>query len=61
MNYLILTILKTINLRSYNPPVIPENNQIERAVDAIISSEKPVIYAGGGTISSNASKMNFLL
>ncbi len=45
---------KTIKLRSYNPPVIPEFNQIERAVDAIISAEKPVIYAGGGAIASNA-------
>ena len=52
---------KTINLRSYNPPVIPESNQIERAVDAIISSEKPVIYAGGGAIASNAEDELFAL
>ena len=31
-------------------------NQIERAVDAIIESNKPVIYAGGGAINSNASE-----
>ena len=52
---------KTINLRSYNPPVIPESNQIKRAVDAIISSEKPVIYAGGGAIASNAEDELFAL
>ena len=45
-----------VNIRSYNPPVKPEAKQIERVVDAIFNSKKPVIYAGGGTISSNASK-----
>ena len=45
-----------VNIRSYNPPVKPEATQIERVVDAIFYSKKPVIYAGGGTISSNASK-----
>ena len=43
------------NIRSYNPPVKPENHQVSRAVDAILTAERPVIYAGGGTISSNAS------
>ena len=47
---------KEANIRSYNPPVKPEASQIERVVDAIFNSKKPVIYAGGGTISSNASK-----
>ena len=42
-------------IRSYNPPVKPENHQVSRAVDAILTAERPVIYAGGGTISSNAS------
>ena len=44
------------HIRSYNPPTNPENHQVSRAVDAILASERPVIYAGGGTISSNASK-----
>ena len=47
---------KDANIRSYNPPVKPDASQIERVVDAIFNSKKPVIYAGGGTISSNASK-----
>ena len=45
-----------VHIRSYNPPTKPENHQVSRAVDAILASERPVIYAGGGTISSNASK-----
>ena len=44
-----------INIRSYNPPIEPELSQAERVVNAIMDSKKPVIYAGGGTISSNAS------
>ena len=43
------------HIRSYNPPVSPEKKQIERAVEAILQAKQPVIYAGGGTIASNAS------
>ena len=43
------------HIRSYNPPVSPENKQIERAVEAILQAKQPVIYAGGGAINSNAS------
>ena len=45
-----------VNIRSYKPPIDPDPKQIERAVDAIIESNKPVIYAGGGAINSNASE-----
>ena len=47
---------ESTKIRSYNPPIEPEINQINRAVDAIIDAEKPVIYAGGGSINSNASE-----
>ena len=50
-----------VNIRSYNPPINPEKEQIERAVKAILDAEKPVIYAGGGAINSNASEELFLL
>ena len=50
-----------VNIRSYNPPIEPEQSQIDRAVEAIIKSKQTVIYAGGGTISSNASKELFEL
>ena len=46
---------KTANIRSYNPPIEPSVSQIDRVIDALINSSKPVIYAGGGTIASNAS------
>ena len=47
---------ESTNIRSYNPPIEPEIKQIKRAADAIIDAEKPVIYAGGGSINSNASE-----
>ena len=49
------------NIRSYNPPVNPDQNQIKRAVAEILSARKPVIYAGGGAIASNAERELFEL
>ena len=43
------------NIRSYNPPIKPEENQIDIVIEALKNSKRPVIYAGGGTIASNAS------
>ena len=45
-----------VNLRSYQPKIHPHPGQIKKAAKAILSSERPVIYAGGGAIISNASK-----
>ena len=45
----------SVNLRSYKPKVHPHPGQIKKAAKAILSSERPVIYAGGGAIMSNAS------
>ena len=50
-----------INIRSYNPPIDPEQSQIERAVEAIIKSSSPVIYAGGGAIASDAEEILYEL
>ena len=47
---------KSVKIRSYNPPIEPDPNQIERAVSEILKAKRPVIYAGGGAINSNASK-----
>ena len=46
---------KKVNLRSYQPKVHPHPGQIKKAAKAILSSERPVIYAGGGAIMGNAS------
>jgi acetolactate synthase-1/2/3 large subunit len=45
-----------IKMRSYNPTYQGHAGQIKRAVKLIAKSQKPLIYAGGGVILSNASK-----
>ena len=47
---------KSVKIRSYNPPVEPNPKQIDRAISEILKAKKPVIYAGGGAINSNASE-----
>jgi acetolactate synthase I/II/III large subunit len=43
-------------IRSYQPTYEGHLGQIQRAVKLILKSKKPVLYVGGGIISSNASK-----
>ncbi len=45
-----------IELPGYNPTYEGNTNQIKRAIDMILGSKKPVIYTGGGIISSDASR-----
>jgi len=44
-----------VSMRGYKPTYAGHPGQIKRAAKLIASSKKPVIYAGGGVISSNAS------
>ena len=43
-------------IRGYQPTYEGHPGQIQRAVKLIMKSKKPVLYVGGGIISSNASK-----
>ncbi|MCL5267890.1 MAG: biosynthetic-type acetolactate synthase large subunit [Bacteroidetes bacterium] len=47
---------KEIKLRGYRPFYFGHMGQINKAVEIINSSKKPVLYVGGGVINSNASK-----
>jgi acetolactate synthase-1/2/3 large subunit len=42
-------------LRGYNPTYKGNKRQIDKAIELITAAERPLIYAGGGVISSNAS------
>jgi len=42
-------------LRGYNPTYKGNKRQIDKAIELIAAAERPLIYAGGGVISSNAS------
>ncbi|MCW8901816.1 MAG: biosynthetic-type acetolactate synthase large subunit [Gammaproteobacteria bacterium] len=46
---------ESIKLRSYNPVVEVKTTQIDKAVDALLSAKRPMIYSGGGSVLSNAS------
>ena len=45
----------TIDLRSYKPHNDIDKEQINKAVESIISSTKPIVYSGGGSVIGNAS------
>ena len=44
-----------VSLRGYRPAESGHTGQIRKALDAILRSEHPVIYAGGGVIQGDAS------
>ena len=46
----------SVEMRSYNPIIEISDDSIKQASEKILSCDKPVIYAGGGVINSNASE-----
>ncbi len=44
----------TVRIRGYNPVVVPDTLQIEKALDIILKAERPMILAGGGVAISGA-------
>ena len=46
---------KEISMRSYNPVIKGHSGQIKKAVQLMLSAERPMIYTGGGIILGNAS------
>jgi len=47
---------KKVTIRSYNPAVTGHKGQIKKAVDLLLTAQKPIIYSGGGVILGEASK-----
>lgn len=47
---------KSVSIRSYKPNVVGHIKQIKKAAIAIKNAKKPLIYAGGGVIISEAHK-----
>ncbi|HUG36090.1 MAG TPA: biosynthetic-type acetolactate synthase large subunit [Candidatus Limnocylindrales bacterium] len=46
---------ESVHLRSYNPTYDGHAGQIKKAARALVRAKRPVLYVGGGTISSDAS------
>ncbi|MCC7090559.1 MAG: acetolactate synthase 3 catalytic subunit [Nitrosomonas sp.] len=44
-----------VSMRSYNPVTKGHTRQIRKAAELILSAKRPMIYAGGGVILSNAA------
>ncbi len=49
------TPIKRVKIKSYNPTYKPNTRQLTKVVDLIKKARKPVIFAGGGVILSNAA------
>lgn len=45
-----------IKMQTYKPNIKGHPNQIKKAYEAIMKSKKPIVYIGGGAISSGASQ-----
>ena len=45
-----------VKLKSYNPTYTPNKKQIHKIIDLVAAASKPVIFAGGGIILSNAAE-----
>ncbi|KAA8671863.1 acetolactate synthase 3 large subunit [Pantoea dispersa] len=43
---------ETVSMRSYNPTLQGHKGQIKRALQTLLAAHKPVIYVGGGAITS---------
>ena len=50
------TYPEKVTLQGYNPTVTGHSKQVQRAFNGILTAKKPVIYAGGGVILSDAAK-----
>jgi acetolactate synthase-1/2/3 large subunit len=48
---------KEISLKTYKPHYKGNIKQIKKAIEAIARAKKPILYLGGGIISSNASEL----
>jgi acetolactate synthase-1/2/3 large subunit len=44
-----------VTMRSYNPVVKGHSRQVKKAAELILSAKRPMIYAGGGVILSDAA------
>ncbi|HCX88949.1 MAG: acetolactate synthase, large subunit, biosynthetic type [Deltaproteobacteria bacterium CG_4_9_14_3_um_filter_44_9] len=47
---------ESVNMQSYNPTYRGHRGQIQKAFKLILKANRPLIYAGGGVISSDASE-----
>ncbi len=47
---------ETVELRGYKPTMVGHSSQIKKAAEKIKKAKRPLLYVGGGVISSNGSE-----
>ena len=47
---------RKISMRSYNPAVKGHKGQIKKALELMLSAERPMLYSGGGVVLGNGSE-----
>ncbi|MDR2354258.1 MAG: biosynthetic-type acetolactate synthase large subunit [Deltaproteobacteria bacterium] len=47
---------KKVFLKAYQPHLTPHPRQVSKAINLLLKASRPIIYAGGGVISSGASE-----
>lgn len=47
---------RSIKIRSYNPAITAPASEIKQAAKLLLSAKRPMVYAGGGVILSNAAQ-----
>lgn len=55
-NYCVPVFPETVSMRSYNPHYRANREDLKAVAQAIAESHRPVVYAGGGVVSSGASE-----
>ena len=48
--------IRHVRLKSYNPTYRPNGKQLAKVIEMIKEAQKPVVFAGGGVVLSNASE-----
>lgn len=46
----------TVNIRSYNPAIHSDPALLKQAAQMLLAAERPMVYAGGGVVLSDAAK-----
>ncbi len=49
--------IKEVNLRGYHPQTVAPQGSMEKAIDLIYASQRPVLYMGGGVVASGAADL----
>jgi acetolactate synthase-1/2/3 large subunit len=47
---------ESVSIPGYNPMVVPDQNQVDRLAEALLHSQRPMLYVGGGAVITGVTK-----